>query len=106
MTALIFTVAILVGASLPILGLALYSGWRLRRDAARLAKYRLRPARTQSEREPVSSGSLAWLSATIGKPTYVPRSSTTPIERPCPHCRFVAAEPAAFCRRCGTRLIR
>jgi hypothetical protein len=105
MSAMIFTVAILLGASLPILGLALYSRSRLRQDAARLAKYRLRPIRTQAEREPVSTGSLAWLNATIGRPAYVPPRRTTPVVRPCPHCRYQASEPSVFCRRCGTRLI-
>jgi hypothetical protein len=105
MSALISAVAIVMGASLPIFGLALYSRSRLRRDAARLEKHRMRPIRTQAEREPVSTGSLAWLSATIGRPPYSPPRSTTPFVRPCPHCRYQASEPSVFCRRCGTRLI-
>lgn len=105
MSALTSFAAILLGASLPILGLALYSRWRLRRVAARLATNRLRRITVQLERQPVRGSSLAWLSATIGRPPYVAPRSTTPFERHCPHCRYPATEPSVFCRRCGTRLI-
>jgi hypothetical protein len=97
---------------LPLAALAAYTRFRLRQQSRRV--YTPRPwqgsAADRPAKQPSADG-LAWMHLTfarrrsagvVGAGTAA-GTSAEPV-RTCPSCRYELTEPAAFCRRCGTRL--
>lgn len=101
-------VAIIVGASLPIVALAALSEWRRRRLVAERAirQRRFVPRSRAAAAGASPRASLAWLGASIGPPPSANAGLQAPTEQRCPHCHYEATEASFFCRRCGTRLYR
>jgi hypothetical protein len=105
MNAVVFWMAILVGASLPILGLAAFAQWRWARLGQIEENRKLRRSVERSRPRASSRNTLEWVSATIGRQAPDRRSQPTSLsERRCPHCRAEVEEASFFCRRCGSRL--
>jgi hypothetical protein len=94
--------AVLLGTTIPIVGLLLLTRWRLSRTSILEASRGPRlpnPVKTAAEqREP----GLPWLRATIGPPPA--STSGDPRNRSCPRCGYRPTEEAFFCHRCGSRL--
>jgi hypothetical protein len=100
--------AVLVGASLPIVALAALSEWRRRRLAAERAvrRHRFVPRSRAAASRASPRASLAWLGASIGRPPSADSNLQTQHVQRCPHCHYEITEASFFCRRCGTRLYR
>jgi uncharacterized paraquat-inducible protein A len=105
MTALSSLAAVLIGGSLPLVVLVVFTRWRNRQVAGRLAARALRRSEERMRRRERPRLSLTWLHATIGRRPNL-REDATPVAtgRRCPHCRYLNTEPSVYCRRCGTRL--
>ena len=105
MNPLVFWVTILIGASLPILGLAAFTRWRWARLGQIEGSRKLRRSVERTRPRASTRNTLEWLSATIGRQPPEHRTQPTSLsERRCPHCRAEVEEASFFCRRCGTRL--
>jgi hypothetical protein len=98
--------AIVVGASLPIVTLAMFSEWRRRRLASERAAgtRRFVPRRHTAPAAASPRASLAWLGASLGRPASGDSPAETSTVERCPHCHYEVTEASFFCRRCGTRL--
>jgi uncharacterized paraquat-inducible protein A len=99
-------IAIILGATMPILVLAVVVRWRLTHLINRAAASTVH-RRTTRRRRAARRTSLDWLSQTLGRPPRptADRPAASAIEV-CTHCGYQNEPGSSFCRRCGQRIHR